>query len=139
MADQQVTIDNPEALKTWVREQFQRANKHLAEQGVLFETVVMEESRYMAPHIAVWKIKDTQQKFFWVICGDLPADAVTASVAANARDALKHFSMSWQLKAEKILSSETADEQQQDYAKLLGEKAELLYEVQANENWWQES
>ncbi|MBT4882928.1 MAG: DUF4826 family protein, partial [Glaciecola sp.] len=37
----------------WVREQFQRANKHLAENGVLFDSVVVEESRYLAPYVAV--------------------------------------------------------------------------------------
>ncbi|MFT4807348.1 MAG: hypothetical protein ACI9LX_000665 [Paraglaciecola sp.] len=35
-----------EQISEWVREQFQRANKHLAEKGVLFESVVTEESRY---------------------------------------------------------------------------------------------
>lgn len=45
-----------EQLAQWVREQFQKANKHLAENGVLFESVVIEDSRYLAPMVAVWKI-----------------------------------------------------------------------------------
>ena len=42
----------------WARIQFQKANKHLAENGVLFESVVTDESRYLAPYLAVWKIKE---------------------------------------------------------------------------------
>jgi hypothetical protein len=63
-----------EQLSAWVKEQFQRANKHLAEKGVLFDTVVTEESRYLAPFVAIWKIKALDGKFFWVISGDVPAD-----------------------------------------------------------------
>jgi regulator of protease activity HflC (stomatin/prohibitin superfamily) len=131
-------IETQEQLTKWVQEQFQRANKHLAEQGILFDTVVTEESRYLAPSVAVWKIKDTKKKFYWVISGDLPADALPASVATSARDAIKHFSMSWQLKAENILRNSTSDQVQKDYAALLGEKADLLYEVQEKDEWWQQ-
>jgi len=68
---------------TWVREQFQRANAHLAQNGVLFESVVVEASRYLAPYVAVWKIKSQQGKFFWVLSGDLPADYVPFDVAPD--------------------------------------------------------
>ena len=54
---------------TWVREQFQKANKFLAENGVLFESVVTEESRYLIPYLAVWKIKAMDSKRYWVISG----------------------------------------------------------------------
>ena len=82
----------------WVREQFQRANKHLAENGVLFDSVVVEESRYLAPYVAVWKIKSQQGKFFWVLSGDLPADYIPFDTAPDVRSALKHFSLSRQRK-----------------------------------------
>lgn len=131
-------IKTPEDLASWVREQFQRANKHLAENGILFDTVVTQDSRYMAPNVAVWKIKDTEKKLFWVISGDLPADALPASVAKTARDAIKHFSLSWQLKAEKIMSNISSSQVQRDYAALLTKKADMLYTVQENEKWWQE-
>ena len=75
----------------WVREQFQKANKHLAENGVLFESVVTNESRYLVPYLAVWKIKDTNNAMYWVMSGDLPTDYIAESTAATARDAIKHF------------------------------------------------
>ncbi|OFA31723.1 DUF4826 domain-containing protein [Glaciecola punicea] len=130
-------INSQEALSAWVKQQFQRANKHLAEKGILFDTVVVEESRYMAPEVAVWKIKDTKKNVYWVISGNLPADAISVSVANSAREAIRHFSLSWQLKAQNIMSSAIVDNTQKEFATLLTEKAEMLYEVQENEKWWQ--
>jgi hypothetical protein len=130
-------INSQEALSAWVKQQFQRANKHLAEKGILFDTVVVEESRYMAPEVAVWKIKDTKKNVYWVISGNLPADAISVSVANSAREAIRHFSLSWQLKAQNIMSSAVVDNTQKEFATLLTEKAEMLYEVQENEKWWQ--
>lgn len=114
---------------TWVREQFQRANAHLAENGVLFESVVVEASRYLAPYVAVWKIKSQQGKFFWVLSGDLPADYVPFDVAPDARGALRHFSLSWQLKAENIMQAQGLDETQENYAKLLADRAISLHQL----------
>lgn len=130
-------IDSQEALSAWVREQFQKANKHLAEKAILYETVVIEDCRYLAPKVAVWKIKDTKKNFYWVISGDVPADVLPASVATSAREAIKHFSLSWQLRASNILEHVKSDQLEKDYANLLIEKADLLYEVQAEDKWWQ--
>ncbi|GAB54855.1 hypothetical protein GPUN_0716 [Glaciecola punicea ACAM 611] len=91
----------------------------------------------MAPEVAVWKIKDTKKNVYWVISGNLPADAISVSVANSAREAIRHFSLSWQLKAQNIMSSAIVDNTQKEFATLLTEKAEMLYEVQENEKWWQ--
>lgn len=132
-------MDNQEDISNWVREQFQRANKYLAEQGILFSTVVSEESRYLAPHIAVWKIKDTKNNFYWVICGDVPADALPFKVATNARDAIRHFSLTWQLKADTIQNNPKSDKTQLAYADLLVNKAEMIYSIQEQQQVWQGS
>ena len=85
---------------TWVREQFQKANKFLAENGVLFDSVITEESRYLMPYLAVWKIRAMDSKRYWVISGDLPSDYTSVDNAKDAKDVLRHFAMHWQLKAE---------------------------------------
>ena len=126
-----------EQVSEWVREQYQRANKHLAEQGVLFESVATEECRYLAPVVAVWKIKSTEGKYYWVISGDLPADAIPYTAAKNAQESLRAFSMRWQLQAENILQSGTTDQLRKDFAQLLVSKAEIVYDLFANEKNWQ--
>lgn len=131
-------INNQEQLAQWVKEQFQRANKHLAQKGILFDSVTTQDSRYLAPHVAVWKIKDTKGKYYWVISGDLPADAVSADAANNVRDAIRHFSMLWQIKAQNIFQSNSTDKVQTEFADLLVSKAEMLYKFHENEALWQE-
>ncbi|MDO6568144.1 DUF4826 family protein [Alteromonas sp. 1_MG-2023] len=121
----------------WVREQFQKANKHLAENGVLFESVVTNESRYLVPYLAVWKIKDTENAFYWVMSGDLPTDFIADSMAATARDAIKHFAMSWQLKSANLRVSQGADKASLEYAALLESRAEGLHAIHNQDELWQ--
>lgn len=126
-------------LSEWVRDQFQRANKHLAESGVIFESVVAEESRYLAPYVAVWKLKSTAQKFFWVISGDVPCDYVAYENASNAREVLRHFSFNWQLKAENLQKQSNLDQTQLDFIDLLISRAEGLYDIYSREDLWKEN
>jgi hypothetical protein len=123
-------------LSEWAREQFQRANKHLAEKGVLFDSVVTTESRYLAPFVAIWKIKAMDGRFFWVISGDVPADFMPYESEKTARAALRGFSLRWQLQADNILHSGTKDKIQLDFAERLITKAEDLYGLFANDQAW---
>ena len=129
---------NQEQLSEWVREQFQKANKHLAENGVLFKSVVAEDSRYLAPFCAVWKINANDNNQYWVISGDLPSDYLPISAAEEARGAIKYFSFKWQMQAEEIRSQVVSDKTQLDYAILLETKAEEIYKVQDNAQLWQD-
>lgn len=120
----------------WVREQFQKANKFLAENGVLFETVITEESRYLMPYLAVWKIKAMDSKLYWVISGDLPTDYTSVDNAKDAKEVLRHFAMHWQLKAENLMKAEGADESQKAFGALLINRAESLYTMQNTPEFW---
>ena len=102
----------------WVREQFQKANKFLAENGVLFDTVITEESRYLMPYLAVWKIRAMDGKLYWVISGDLPTDYTSIDNAKDAKEVLRHFAMHWQMKAENLINAEGADESPVSYTHL---------------------
>lgn len=138
MSEQQNPVTNQQQLSVWVREQFQRANKHLAENGVLFESVVTEESRYLVPFVAVWKIKSTDKKYYWVISGDVPCDFIPYENEKTARDAIRHFSMLWQIKAENIRLTNQNDPVQQDFADLLVAGAENLYNIHADDSAWKD-
>ena len=129
---------NQEQLAEWAKAQFQKANQHLAENGLLFQSVVAEDSRYLAPYVAVWKINTNDDKQLWVISGDLPADYLPVSVADSARSALKHFALKWQLKAENIRLQVVNDKTQLEFASLLEARAESLFELENNEQLWQQ-
>ncbi|MGB0895110.1 MAG: DUF4826 family protein [Parashewanella sp.] len=125
----------------WVREQFQKANRFLAEKGIIPNKVHDKESRYLVPFVALWKMESKQptKKTYWVLSGDLPSDLVEVSVAKTAREAIRHFAMTWQMKAENLIrTGVTQDPTQAKYANLLIARAEDLYAMQADEKLWQE-
>ncbi|WP_025820217.1 DUF4826 family protein [Shewanella marina] len=139
-ATQAISEQELEARRTeWVREQFQKANKFLAEKGIIPSKVLEQDSRYLAPYLAIWKLesKQPQKKTYWVMSGDLPTDYVDVSVAETAREAVRHFSMMWHLKAENLIKSgATKDATQAKFAQLLVARAESLYKIQEDENLW---
>lgn len=137
MAEQQPQLTEEQA-QEWVRGKFQEANKYLAEQGILSDQVLLKESRYLIPFLAIWKFTTQDKKKVWVINGDVPTDLVGEKAAKNPRDALRHFALSWQLKADKILADKASTAEQQDYAKYLVVRAENVYHTTDNEALWQQ-
>ncbi|MCL1121218.1 DUF4826 family protein [Shewanella seohaensis] len=124
----------------WVRTQFQKANRFLAEKGVIPSKVLADESRYLAPYLAIWKMesKRPSAKTYWVMSGDLPSDFVDIHVAKTARDAVRHFSMMWQMQAENLIRSGAVqrDATQAKFAQLLVSRAESLYRIYNDEKLW---
>lgn len=121
----------------WIRSQFQKANQYLAGKGIIPDNVAVTESRYLPPLVALWKLNTKDKKAFWVISGDLPTDHMAFSAAATARDAMRTFSLNWQLKAEHIVSSDSVDKTQQEFADLLVSRAQGLYELFEDDSIWQ--
>lgn len=120
----------------WVRKQYQQANQYLAGKGIIPDNVAVTESCYLPPLVAVWKLNTRDNKSYWVISGDLPTDHMPFSAAATARDAMRSFSLNWQLKAEHIVNSESIDKTQQDFADLLVARAQGLYELFEDDSLW---
>lgn len=118
----------------WVREQYLVATKYLADKGLVTSSVTPEESRYLVPMLAVWKLNLLDGTKTWVICGDLPTDHSNADVAPNARDAVRHFSFKWQMQAENLLKAQVSE--QNKFAELLIGRAEGLYSLYENETLW---
>jgi len=129
--EQEMTADQQQQ---WVRDQYQVATKYLASQGLVTESVVVEESRYLIPFMSVWKLKVLDGSYFWTICGDLPSDHNTIDVAPNAREAVRHFSFKWQMQAENLLKS--GDKEQEKFANLLISRAEGLYDMYQQDKVW---
>ena len=119
----------------WVREQYQVATKYLANKGLVTNSVKVETSRYLVPILAIWQVTLLNDESYWVLCGDLPTDHSRLEVAPNAREALKHFSLKWQMQAETLLKAQSKE--QDDFAKLLIGRAEGLYQLCEDENLWQ--
>lgn len=128
-----------EEQESWVREHFQSANQHLAERGLLSDRIITKDSRYMVPNLAIWKFKLQNGKHMWVINGKVTTDHVSADVAKTARDAMRHFSLTWQLKADNILHADRApDDTEKKLAEVMIRNAEAVYAVTQDERLWPE-
>ncbi len=134
MAQEQKQEMTVEQQQQWIREQYQVATKYLATQGLVTDSVVVEESRYLVPIMSIWKLKALDGCYFWVICGDLPSDHNAFDAAPNAREAVRHFSFKWQMQADNLLK--TGDKEQEGFAKLLIGRAEGLYDMYQQEKLW---
>ncbi|RUO55740.1 DUF4826 family protein [Pseudidiomarina homiensis] len=139
MADQQQPELTEEEASAWVREQFQAANKYLAENGIITDRVLTKESRYLVPYVAVWKFTTQDRKELWLVNGDVPTDVVGAKAAKDAREALRHIAMQWQLKAQAIIDDPKAqqDAEQIKYAQYLVSRAEGIHDAVQTEKLWQ--
>lgn len=128
---------NQEQAAVWFNSQVQRASQYLANQGVFLDQVDQEKSTYVAPLFSILKVRSKDRKRFWVIVGDLPTDYTPDSTAKTAREALRHFALHWQLKAEQMIQAGLRDKVQQDYAQLLVTKAEAIYPFVDNKSLWE--
>lgn len=138
MAEKPVEFTEEQA-SAWVRENFELANKYLAQLGIISDKIIMRESRYLIPYVAVWKFTTQGKKGpVWVINGDLPMDMVEQSAAKDARDAMRYFALRWQMKAETMLQAEQATEQHRQQALYLIGRAEGLYELAEQKEFWEQ-
>ena len=129
---------SPNEFSEWVRKEFQNANKYLASKGLISNEVSPQNSRYLAPMVAVWQLKTTTNEQLWVITGDVPSDHFALSAAVNAREAMRAFSFRWQMNAENLLRAPQKTKAQVEYAQYLIASAERLYQVFEDEKLWQE-
>lgn len=133
MTDNKLKMSEQEQ-QDWLREQLQVATKYLAQKGHITQSVVVEQSRYLVPALAAWKVKLSDGKFVWVVCGDLPTDHSSAEVATTAREALRHFSLKWQMQAENL--NRAGSKEQDEFANLLIDRAEQLYALCDRSDLW---
>lgn len=122
--------------KEWMRDAYQKAVGFLAQKSIVTESVADSESRYLPPLFAVWKLKSNEQNWYWAISGDLPTDYLDSSAAKNAREAIRVFSMRWQLQAESIRQTAQGDSNKIKFANMLEMRAENIYGTFENENLW---
>ena len=145
--NQETTVEasNQDDFKKWNQSNYVEAMKYCDKHGFKVEKFDQKQSRVLPPVLAVWKIElaTRPKSSIWLIGGEVMMDHVDATVAPNAREVLRHFSMSWQLKANQLQkaletnSSGNLDvEQQTQVIDTLISKAEALYEMYSNEQAW---
>lgn len=134
-------------IKEWTQSEFVKISKFCGSKGYRVSSVNQKKCRYLAPLIAIWYVKtDDKNVDLWVVSGDFPTDLTVSTVAKNARDVLRHFSLSWQLQAAKLEDGlaegkvELADkETQTKFTQQLITRAESLYSLHNDDKLWKQA
>ncbi len=127
-------MNNEADFKAWVRSQMDAAVKLFEEQGVFDDALMESKPAWAFPEqLVVGKARafNTPQSFRWFVCGEVGFDHVDDQVAANPREALRHFAMKWQVDASRLTNTQDAEQRQ----KLIS-NAEFLYELSDDDRLW---
>jgi hypothetical protein len=74
--------DDPEVEERWCEQQRVAVNEYLQSQGVKHGRVGDWPAWHVAPYVSIWAIESVNRPEWigwWVICGDLPTDYISAS------------------------------------------------------------
>ncbi len=129
-----MTISEINAEQDWVRLQYLKATQHLADIGIVTDSVALNESRYLNDVAAIWKLISLEGLAYWVVVCHATVDALPAHVAADARAVANNMAMRWQLKAAELRHVNDAAKAQQAVA--YEQAAELLYQLSADTRLW---
>ena len=133
---------NPEE---WIKEQHGTLLRYCSNKGLEISNVLDKKSAVLPPFVAVWLAESkSNKKLYWIISGDLPTDHIPSEIAKSPREALRHFSLNGQLKAENIVQALTSGtynpddhERQKQFAELLVDRAHSIYDLFVDEKMWQ--
>ena len=130
----------------WAREILDKAVGDLEALGIFADELVEARPVWSLPDkvmIGQIRVASEPGSFRWIICGDLPTDHISSSAAANAREAMRHFSLKWQLDAARYEDPATRKQhgldESKDWAGMtrqLVAKAEELYAIAENDGLW---
>jgi hypothetical protein len=122
---------NDKALRAWIKEQLQSAVRQLGELGVVESMLVEAEPTWVLPFtLLIGRVREKGRAlgFDWFISGDAPITHADHTVAKTPREAARHFALQWQLRAAR----------QGDAGEELARKAESLYEIVEDDEFWLE-
>lgn len=142
------TATEPDPVKVWYTLLLDKVVKEMIRLKAVKGTAVQASPEWMVPNdiliAKVWGL-GYENDFIWTVSIDkFIADFIAGSLAATPRDVARHFSLKWQMDADRIIAYENAkappavtDKKMMDYSKQLVERAELLYDLSTREAIWQ--
>jgi hypothetical protein len=135
-------FNDPKIVERWCGEQRAYIENYLRQHEVPHGPIAASAAWHAAPYLSVWSVEsDKPGKIaWWVICGDVPADHVSAKFVNNPREALRTFAARWRRMASAIRGREDIPElaaiprsDRPQLGKLLADHADLLDRAADNE------
>src|SRR5262245_53573345 len=99
--------------KQWCADRRAEVGLYLANEGVKHGRIGEWPAWHVAPLVSVWAIESRVKPGWvgwWVICGDLPTDYVSAGKIKHPRKALQAFADRWQRHCESVRAGATTSE-----------------------------
>ena len=140
---------DPDAIKAWYTGLLDKVVKEMVNIEAVSGVAVQAAPLWMVQRemllAKVWAV-GKESDFIWTLSIDkLIADYIAGSLASSPREAAKHFSLKWQMDADRLASvaqgqsmGEKADKTLQDYSARLIEYAEALYNLTMRDEAWEE-
>lgn len=132
-----------QAFTAWAQQHVSSMARHVHTNGVL-EGELKGHCVWALPHKIflgkIWPDGD-KSKTYWIISGELVnTDHIEGELADTARDAVRHFSLKWQMQAERLSAdfedSNPDDSNWQEIGENLVSQAEILYAAAQEDRLW---
>ena len=130
----------------WVEARRTEVTAYLQREGVEHGRVGEWPAWHVAPYVSVWAIESKARPDWvgwWVICGDLPTDYISAAKIKHPREAIRSIAGEWREQARLMRSGERPDdirigrpEEWASLAPLLDARASLLLEFANDDSVW---
>ncbi|MBT8047730.1 MAG: DUF4826 family protein [Xanthomonadales bacterium] len=138
-----------EALKAWYKGALDKVVREMVKNRAVESAAVEAAAVWMVPNrILIAKVWEASQntQFIWTISGDaVVTDHIKGSLATTPREAARHFSLKWQMDAERVLSlakSKTPSGKPEPHLEAHSQKlirnAEALYDLTTVDDFWKE-
>lgn len=138
------------ALKAWYTKLLYAVVRDMIKIGAVSGAAAEARPVWISPYkVLIAKVWEASQKsnFIWTISGEaVITDHIAGNVATTPRDAARHFSLKWQMDADRLLelaknkgAGESTEANMEAYTTKLIQYAEYLYDMASRDEVWQQS
>lgn len=106
-------FDDPAVEEQWCADRRAQVERYLASEGVEHGRIGDWPAWHIAPYVSVWAIESKVKPGWvgwWVICGDLPTDYVSAGRIKHPRKAVQAIADRWRRHCESVRSGRKTTE-----------------------------
>ncbi len=146
MTEQNPDMDK-EALKSWYTKLLYAVVREMVKTGAVPGPAAEARPVWISPNkVLIAKVWEASQKsnFIWTISGEaVITDHIAGNLAATPREAARHFSLKWQMDADRLLEvakskGANTEASMEAYTTRLIGYAEYLYDMASRDDAWQQ-